>query len=167
METTFQRFPNFPTEVRLLIWEEALLEARGTRTVTILDKDRVVPMKHLISSLLSVDKESRVCAQAFYNTKLDVYTVPSHSGREFKNMSNVMCSVFALGLLREAGPRLFGQAEEAGSKAGSIYISPEQDMLIVKQFGALIPSGKELGIFLNCSHPFGRYISARVPAAAS
>lgn len=37
---------------------------------------RIVPFKHLISPLLLVNLESRTCAKAFYNVKLDIYAVP-------------------------------------------------------------------------------------------
>lgn len=75
MAETFHSFRHLPKELRLQIWEQAMIEARPSRCIIIYDY-RVVPFKHLISPLLLVNHESRTCAKAFYNVKLDVHAVP-------------------------------------------------------------------------------------------
>ncbi|KAI1320311.1 hypothetical protein F5Y16DRAFT_417502 [Xylariaceae sp. FL0255] len=76
----FTVFRRLPKELRLEIWEEALreeLHIRRTQLVLILhDFKRIVPMKHLVSPFLSVNRESRSCALKQYKTKLSVYKVP-------------------------------------------------------------------------------------------
>ncbi|KAG8165808.1 hypothetical protein KVR01_004360 [Diaporthe batatas] len=76
MAETFHPFPDLPKELRLKIWEQALTEARPDRRIIVYES-RVVPFKQSISSLLLVNYESRTCAKAFYDVKLDVYAIPS------------------------------------------------------------------------------------------
>ncbi|KAG6353480.1 hypothetical protein INS49_005661 [Diaporthe citri] len=82
---TFHQFPNLPKELRLKIWEQVMIEARPSRRI-IIDEGRVVPFKQLISPLLIVNYESRTCAQAFYNVKLDIYAVPPVTQDQVKHL---------------------------------------------------------------------------------
>jgi hypothetical protein len=75
MAGTFHPFPKLPAELRLKIWEQAMIEERPNRRI-ILYMSRVVPFKKMISPLLLVNFESRTCAKAFYNVNLDIYAVP-------------------------------------------------------------------------------------------
>ena len=147
MAKTFYKFPDLPSELRLLVWKEALLGARDTRTVVLYD-GRVVPFKHLISTLLSVNQESRRCAQAFYHVKLDVYKVPPALTAPPSHLNNrsvpllalrcdgvtappTMTAMLARRLCHRAGLGGIRAVETTGRKAGRIYISPEQDTLVV------------------------------------
>lgn len=85
MAETFHQFPNLPKELRLKIWEQVMIEARPSRRI-IIDEGRVVPLKQLISPLLLVNYESRTCAKAFYNVKLDIYAVPPVTQDEVKHL---------------------------------------------------------------------------------
>ncbi|KAL1848529.1 hypothetical protein Daus18300_013582 [Diaporthe australafricana] len=73
--TTLDRFSELPTELRLLIWEQALLEASRDRYILLYD-NRVVPFRRFISPLLLASRESRGCARAFYHVKVNVHAVP-------------------------------------------------------------------------------------------
>lgn len=75
MAETFHQFPDLPKELRLKIWQQAMIGACANRKI-IIDEGRVVPFKEFISPLLLVNYESRTCAKAFYNVKLDIYAVP-------------------------------------------------------------------------------------------
>ncbi|KAJ0107565.1 hypothetical protein J7T55_007755 [Diaporthe amygdali] len=75
MAETFHVFSDLPKELRLKIWEQAMIEDRPNRRI-LLYQGRVVPFKQFISPLLLVNQESRKCAKAFYNVKLDIYAVP-------------------------------------------------------------------------------------------
>ncbi|KAI7783101.1 hypothetical protein LA080_012555 [Diaporthe eres] len=59
---TFPQFPDLPKELRLKIWEQAMIEARPSRRI-IIDEGRVVPFKRLIGPLLLVNYESRTFTQ--------------------------------------------------------------------------------------------------------
>lgn len=85
MADKFHRFPELPKELRLQIWEQTMFEARPDRRI-ILYKSRVVPFKEFISPLLLVNYESRTCAKAFYNAKLDIYAVPRLSDHQLKSL---------------------------------------------------------------------------------
>lgn len=63
-----------------------MVDARPSRRI-IFYLDRVVPFKHLISPLLLVNFESRTCAKAFYNVKLDIYAVPPVSEDKVKHLN--------------------------------------------------------------------------------
>lgn len=75
MAETFHQFPDLPKELRLKIWQQAMIGACPSRRI-IIDEGRVVPFKELISPLLLINYESRTCGKAFYNVKLDIYAVP-------------------------------------------------------------------------------------------
>ncbi|KAI2473384.1 hypothetical protein F4781DRAFT_189784 [Annulohypoxylon bovei var. microspora] len=67
-------FAYLPTELRLQIWEDVLKQETEKRLVVIdLEHGSVYPMKRLISPLLTVNRESRELAKAFYNFVIDVY----------------------------------------------------------------------------------------------
>lgn len=85
MAETFHLFPDLPAELRLKIWERALMQARPDRRILIY-RGRVVPFKQFISPLLLVNFESRTCAKAFYNVKLDIYALPSFTRDEVKHL---------------------------------------------------------------------------------
>lgn len=85
MAETFHQFPDLPKELRLKIWEQAMIEARPSRRI-IIDEGRVVPLKQLISPLLLVNYESRTCATAFYSVKLDIYAVPPVTQDQVKHL---------------------------------------------------------------------------------
>lgn len=85
MAETFHQFPDLPKELRLKIWEQVMIEARPSRRI-IFDEGRVVPFKQLISPLLLVNYESRTCATAFYNVKLDLYAVPTVTEDQVKHL---------------------------------------------------------------------------------
>lgn len=85
MAETFHQFPDLPKELRLKIWEQVMIEARPSRRI-IFDEGRVVPFKQLISPLLLVNYESRTCATAFYNVKLDIYAVPPVTQDQVKHL---------------------------------------------------------------------------------
>lgn len=67
------------------IWEQALISARPDRRILVYNS-RVVPFKQFISPLLLVNYESRKCAKAFYNVKLDIYTVPPVSQDQVEDL---------------------------------------------------------------------------------
>ncbi|KAI1261052.1 hypothetical protein F5Y18DRAFT_403201 [Xylariaceae sp. FL1019] len=69
-------FRSLPTELRLEIWKHALTEEILSRLVISYDT-RIIPLRNLISPLLSVSTESRACALRQYDTKVEVYKVPS------------------------------------------------------------------------------------------
>lgn len=52
-----------------------MINARPDRRILVY-RSRVVPFEQSISPLLLVNYESRKCAKAFYNVKLDIYSVP-------------------------------------------------------------------------------------------
>lgn len=142
MATSFHKFPDLNPELRLMIWNEALLGERNTRTV-ILQDDRVMPLKHLISPLLSVNYESRTCAQAFYDVKLDVYAVPKvqldfmdsifpdmkYMASQLAEMLIVSYRAITRRVLREVVAPV--AIENAAHRMGTIYINLEQDTLIL------------------------------------
>lgn len=83
MTSTFHPFPDLPKELRLKIWEQAMIEARPNRRMLIYN-GHIVPFKQFNSPLLFVNYESRECAKAFYNVKLDIYAVPPVSKDEIR-----------------------------------------------------------------------------------
>lgn len=85
MAETFHVFSDLPKELRLKIWEQAMIEDRPNRRI-LLYQGRVVPFKQFISPLLLVNQESRTCAKAFYNVKLDIYAVPPLSQDDFGHL---------------------------------------------------------------------------------
>ncbi|POS79039.1 hypothetical protein DHEL01_v202584 [Diaporthe helianthi] len=62
-----------------------MVDARPDRRI-ILYHLRVVPSKQYISPLLLVNHESRSCAKAFYNVKVDIYAVPPLSDTQVKSL---------------------------------------------------------------------------------
>ncbi|XXG98935.1 hypothetical protein Hte_005268 [Hypoxylon texense] len=79
-------FPDFSTETRLMIWEEALREEASNRIVFLDTRTgRVIPTKHLASPLLSVNKESRQCALRFFGMKLTVERLKEPIGFDTHN----------------------------------------------------------------------------------
>lgn len=72
-------FNRLPAELRLLIWDEVLLEESFNRIVLVIfPSKRIVPFKHLASPMLSVNREGRACAIKFYDVKLTVSHFPAH-----------------------------------------------------------------------------------------
>lgn len=76
---TFSRFPQLPTELRLQIWEMALLNLHPRPNwVKYFFCDvryHILPSKKLIDALLSVNQESRQQALGFYDIKLPIYRI--------------------------------------------------------------------------------------------
>ncbi|ROV88262.1 hypothetical protein VSDG_09021 [Cytospora chrysosperma] len=182
MATSFQKFPDLTSELRLMIWNEALLGERNSRTV-ILQDDRVMPLKHLISPLLSVNYESRTCAQAFYNVKLDVYAVPKAQDEPIGGLiANADYWTSRLGKggiapYRAAIRRIIHDVvapmaiERAAHRMGTVYVNLEQDTLILGyECGLhLLPDMKMK--LLGETHPDPEdfpwaYITSKLPAAA-
>ncbi|KAI2472734.1 hypothetical protein F4781DRAFT_444437 [Annulohypoxylon bovei var. microspora] len=70
-------FNNFPKELRLLIWEEALLQESSERIVLLTPAHfQIIPSKSLVSPMLTVNKESRYCALKFFDLKLPLFKLP-------------------------------------------------------------------------------------------
>ncbi|KAI1383005.1 uncharacterized protein F4822DRAFT_421814 [Hypoxylon trugodes] len=70
------QFPikRLPAELRLRIWEQALVNESAGRVVILDERNNTIyPFKSLASPLLSVNVESRSCALEFYGTKLNVW----------------------------------------------------------------------------------------------
>lgn len=67
------RFGSLPKHIRFRIWKEALKEESQNRRVYLTRcHTRVHPRKDLISPLLAATRESRACAEEFYETVLPV-----------------------------------------------------------------------------------------------
>ncbi|KAI1776679.1 hypothetical protein F4818DRAFT_440078 [Hypoxylon cercidicola] len=84
-------FNTLPTELRLLVWNRALLEEASTGRIVFFDLDssRVIPTKHLVSPMLTLNRESRYCALKFYSMKLTVARVPKTLDGNYKNSSAI------------------------------------------------------------------------------
>ncbi|OTB05401.1 hypothetical protein M426DRAFT_139468 [Hypoxylon sp. CI-4A] len=69
-------FNELPTELRLQVWEEFLLQETEKRLVVVDTKRLTIfPMKRLISPLLTVNSESRTLTKTFYDYTIDIYTL--------------------------------------------------------------------------------------------
>ncbi|KAI0131985.1 hypothetical protein BJ170DRAFT_591967 [Xylariales sp. AK1849] len=72
-------FAKFPTELRLMVWKEFLLQEARNRII-ILDQEcttpYALPFADLVSPLLSVNQQTRQQAKRFYSCRLPVYKVP-------------------------------------------------------------------------------------------
>lgn len=76
---TFGRFPQLPTELRLQIWEMALLNLHPrpnwVKYFFCHVRYHILPSKKLIDALLSVNQESWQQALGFYDIKLPIYRI--------------------------------------------------------------------------------------------
>lgn len=93
------------------MWEQALLEARPDRRIIVYQL-RVVPFKQSISPLLLVNYESRACAKAFYNVRLDVYAVPGLSDYQIKILDKQNQWAWIPGIERAVDGRIHGYTDE-------------------------------------------------------
>lgn len=78
MATTFECFPHLPNELKAEIFSYALHEEDRSR-ILVVYASRVMPLKSLISPLLSVNALSRKMAKEHYTTKLDIFAVPTNN----------------------------------------------------------------------------------------
>ncbi|KAI1264782.1 hypothetical protein F5Y18DRAFT_388393 [Xylariaceae sp. FL1019] len=128
---SFPLFSKLPVELRLLIWEFALhREAEGR--VVVLQDNRVLPFKSLISPLLKLNVECREFAlKRFYTLKLDVYAVDSFS---------FIIRWFELGESTSwTRDELFHNIEEDAVPEGTIYVSPDYDKFMISGEGRFEP----------------------------
>ncbi|ROW17783.1 hypothetical protein VPNG_00887 [Cytospora leucostoma] len=168
MAATFPQFSDLPKELRLMIWEEALLGARDNRTV-FLNRDRIWPMKHLISPLLSVNTESRVCAQAFYHVQLDVYSwcdIDSLCDSLRYSLCDLLRDVMGheydrLHRREDVTDQEAQALGDSAQKRGKLYLIPEQDTLVYGSVGR----GWGSALFGDGFNPHN-FIFTKLPASA-
>lgn len=122
----FRPFPRLPLELRALIWKEALREEVKTRRV-IVDPTcfRVLPRRDLVSTFLSVSRESRREAKAFYNTKVDVYRLPPQPMGEHDSAKAFQGTKLGMET----------HIEELGHHEGCIHVSPRFDLFFIDTYG--------------------------------
>ncbi|KAK6957867.1 hypothetical protein Daesc_000656 [Daldinia eschscholtzii] len=123
-------FASLPVELRLEIWDLALhQEARDrlliigqTNNASITNESPLclLPLKHHVSPLLSINSESRCQAKAFYTVKLDVYEVPRLSKSEIGHHGKCSYQVQYINKI----------VETASIVKGSIYLSPQYDFFV-------------------------------------
>ncbi|KAI0006454.1 hypothetical protein F4779DRAFT_632944 [Xylariaceae sp. FL0662B] len=119
-------FKLFAPEVQDMIWNEFLLQESSDRMV-ILDRftSRILPVKSLVSPLLSVERNSRRCALRFYDTELMVFKVPS-----------LFYELPPYGVPKPPRDEQFAKTcaaiarSEAEDCKGAVYISPKHDIFI-------------------------------------
>ncbi|KAK8075358.1 hypothetical protein PG997_010021 [Apiospora hydei] len=79
----FAGFPKLPCELRLIIWNLALEGENSNRLVFIHRPTmRPVPMRSLVSPLLSVNTESREAARKYYTLRLEVVRLPAMESQD-------------------------------------------------------------------------------------
>lgn len=72
--TAFNRFRDFPFELRRMIWEGALVAEAKKRVVMFDDKSgAIMPTTQLASPFFVVNSESRDEAKTFYSVQIDVH----------------------------------------------------------------------------------------------
>ncbi|KAI1370636.1 hypothetical protein F4677DRAFT_465025 [Hypoxylon crocopeplum] len=110
-------FNQFPAELRLRVWNEALLQESSERIVFLGPITyRIIPFKSLVSPMLSVNVESRACATEFYNVKLRVYRLLELSGHYKKHH-------------KIPDPQYFTEAAmHSNTGEGCLYLSPQHDL---------------------------------------
>lgn len=109
-----------------MIWDMALLDEEKDRVIidTHINAHSfnlaIAPLKELISPFLSVNRESRECALAIYDEKVEmrVFPVPK---------SNILDSPNPLDLTLKTSFLM----QDGGRAKGEIYISPEYDNFIL------------------------------------
>ncbi|KAK7985551.1 hypothetical protein PG988_003173 [Apiospora saccharicola] len=139
----FMKFPEFPCELRLMIWIRAAENEASNRLVFIHRGTlRPMPIKCLVSPLLSVSKESREVALKHYDLRLDVLRLPA-MGRGGEGEGG-RASTHRIWLLRDG-------LEVIGTVKGALYLSPDQDRFM--PFSAW-PAGYVHNYMSSCSHPF-------------
>ncbi|KAI0834327.1 hypothetical protein F5Y06DRAFT_306777 [Hypoxylon sp. FL0890] len=108
-------FDKLPVEIRLLMWEEALLEESSGRLI-ILDHSthRVLPFKSLVSPMLTINKESRSCALNFFTIKLTVCKLPGPNHPT----------------INVKGSFDFNEVNEAPNSKKRLYLSSQHDTFI-------------------------------------
>ncbi|KAL7624379.1 hypothetical protein AAE478_005943 [Parahypoxylon ruwenzoriense] len=100
------RFSDLPTELRLEVWEAALRRESERRLVVVDNLTRgIALMKQLVSPFLTVNRESRAAAKAFYTIALDVR-------------------------LRSHQRSLFGSRRRESSFAGIVHLSADRDLFV-------------------------------------
>ncbi|KAI0160776.1 hypothetical protein GGR57DRAFT_499455 [Xylariaceae sp. FL1272] len=143
----FPLFQTLPTELRLMIWEQAIAEELKSRRIALYET-RLIPLKQHNSALLSVSKESRVCARKVYNLSLTVYRVPwpepnpatyNNSYESFQGIKesdesdeeSLFIRDIYSPIFRRPTSALIDTIEARGRREGIIHISPAYDQLIL------------------------------------
>ncbi|KAI0160777.1 hypothetical protein GGR57DRAFT_456284 [Xylariaceae sp. FL1272] len=155
----FTVFQMLPTELRLDIWEQALAEETSSKRLVILNNLRAIPLKNLCSPLLSVNMESRACALKLYNTKLDIYQVPSPQPDPFcydkyinyvPTDHGIMFPYGAADFFARNTEELLNNIEERGTGgSGVLYVSAKADRFVItsraklRWTGAVLPIGED------------------------
>ncbi|KAK8122894.1 hypothetical protein PG984_011564 [Apiospora sp. TS-2023a] len=159
----FAKFPEFPCELRLMIWARAAENEASNRLVFIHRGTlRPMPIKCLVSPLLLVSEESREVALKHYDLRLDVLRLPAmgrggegeggsrqHTSQSWTDKYRTFCKGGAsladqVWLLRDG-------LEVIGTAKGALYLSPDQDRFM--PFSAW-PAGYVHNYMSSCSHPF-------------
>ncbi|KAI0160773.1 hypothetical protein GGR57DRAFT_519662 [Xylariaceae sp. FL1272] len=130
-----------PTELRLLVWEWALVNETSndsSNRLIILRDTRVIPTKNLISPLLSTSRDSRYCALKFYDTKLTIYKIPTAQPEDdlftFDFLTlGAIDTMERLGRLPRCCEKICGGGKDLGKAWGSIRISPDYDTFIIME----------------------------------
>lgn len=88
-----------------------MVDARPSRRI-LFYRGHIVPFKHLISPLLLVNFESRTCAKAFYNVKLDIYAVPPVSEDKVKLLNKKRYWDSVAGVEKAMDGKIHGYSDE-------------------------------------------------------
>lgn len=144
--TTLHKLREFPSEIRLEIWDLFLDdEARGRRVVVW--DGRVMPFAHLASPLLSVSVETRECALVFYLTKVNIYFLkkpmeclpwPGDPVREVvaegqgvgDDAEQVLSETNIAETLTERARAAMEGLELISPAKGALYLNPERDTIL-------------------------------------
>ncbi|KAK8851221.1 hypothetical protein PGQ11_013700 [Apiospora arundinis] len=171
---TFTGFPNLPYELRLIIWELVLDDEAPNRLVFVHRSTlRPMPIKCLLSPLLSANAETREVALHRYNLRLNVLRLPAmkSGGREhltlrparswydaYRTFARGSCSASDQTWLLQEG------LEHVGIPTGALYLSLEKDrfMPFANWFAAYVHN-----YWNSCLRPFnGSPPAVPGPAAA-
>ncbi len=137
---TFELFSKLPAELRLVIWTWALIGEAGDRLV-FLEKNslRIIQPGHLVSPLLSVSRESRGQAMAFYEVRLEVCQLPEWVFNPFHSF---------LGghgrLTQDAVDEALTVQRSPQPVLGAFYISAVRDVFL--RISLYYPDGQYIGL---------------------
>ncbi|KAI1205768.1 uncharacterized protein F4807DRAFT_442188 [Annulohypoxylon truncatum] len=150
------RFSDLPPELRFQIWDFALKQEAHDRLLIVFEYyyfSHLLLFRHNASSFLSVNRESRNRAQAFYSAKLPVYEIPKGQLEQYLKPLNRPYTI-----------------DEGLQPKGALYISLQWDIFVTspdndavlsdieaKQDGSFF--GTRQGSLMTTCH----YITRRLP----
>lgn len=144
--TTFHKFEDFASELRLEVWRLFLEDEAQHRRVVLWD-GRVMPLAQLASPLLKVSVEARETALEFYSLKVDIYSLPdsvelfplsqdrlrqivAETGGEGEVQMQDIGEAEIFRALAKKAQGLLESAEMIAPSKGSLYLNPARDGII-------------------------------------